>query len=305
MVRLLWIVLLAACQPLGDATGGLAAHGDGKRIYFKMALSEVGVRQDITSNFDKIMPTKIHALRYTRHYTENLQLTATQVNFNSLINLANVIFSWKYKESGSPIYTCHLHTVSLGEQRDVIAKSDRVAPFCFEQQVTSAAEPAAQGAAADGNYVHLLAEHCVKASGSEGSRFIFLEGKDFACDLSAANGEREVVLQASCLAKGDDSCLSGDVRVCATQTAGFENFIAAFKARVDAPMNCNNNTTGSEDNCTITYGLETPDSSGVAAAITSQTAAVASNNQQGICAAFAVPGTAEIPEDITASGGGG
>ena len=173
MIRLLWIVLLAACQPLGDATGGLAAHGDGKRIYFKMALSEVGVRQDITSNFDKIMPTKIHALRYMRHEAKNLQLTKRQVNFNSLINLANVIFSWRYEQSGSSIYTCHLHSVSLGEQRDVIAKNNSQAPFCFEQQVTSAAAQVAQGTEPDGNYVHLLAEHCVAASGGEGSRFIF------------------------------------------------------------------------------------------------------------------------------------
>ena len=285
----LWLALFAACQPLGDATGGLAAHGDGKRIYFKMALSEVGVRQDITSNFDKIMPTKIHALRYMYNEAKNLQLTKRQVNFNSLINLANVIFSWKYKESDSPIYTCHLHTVSLGEQRDVIAKSNRAAPFCFEQKVTSAAAPAAQGAAADGNYVHLLAEHCVKASGSEGSRFIFLEGKDFACDLSADNGKREVVLQASCLAKGDNSCLSGNVRACATQTVGFENFIAAFKARVKAPMNCDNKSTSSVENCTVTYDLETPESS-------DEAAAVGTNNQPGICAAFAALGTAETAD---------
>ena len=280
MMRLLWIVLLAACQPLDDATGELATHGDGKRVYWKMALDDGGVKQAIKlvswrAGVDKSMPTKIHALRYARHKAQNLQLDVTRVNFNALINLSNVIFSWRYEKSGSPIYTCHLHTVSLGEQRDVIAAGHDTAPFCFVEETA----PAAQDGTPDGDYVHLLAQYCVKASGSEGSRFIFLNDKDFACDLSDGY-DKSVVLAASCLAKNDKNCLGGTVRTCATETVGFENFIATFKARVDAKMECTDDKNVSVDNCTITYTPKEADATNNSPA---------ASNQPGICPAFAPP----------------
>ena len=281
MMRLLGIMLFVACQPLSDHTGELAGHRDGKRVYFKMSLGDTGVKQAVTG-IDKKMPTKIHALSYARHEAKNLQLIDDKVNFG-LINLSNVIFSWHYDKSATPVYTCHLHTdtqksLSLGEQRDIIAKNSNDAPSCFVQKV-AASSSTQDEQETDSDYVHLLAQHCVNLSDDKGSRFIFLEGKDFACDLSD-NDDQSIVLQASCLEKDNSSCIDGKVRACATETGFDESFIASFKERVKTTMTCNDNGT----NCTIKYELKEIIAESEAAENDTQ---AAETSDKTICAALA------------------
>ena len=238
MMRLWWIVWVVACQPLGDTSGDLAAHGAGQRFYWQMNLGDIGVKKDRAQWIDKRVPTKIHALRSMPHKaTGDLSLSATQVKLNTTINLANVIFSWQVQNN---TYTCHLHNVSLGEQRDVIEGGSVKDALCFEQKKT------------DGDYVRLLADHCVSASNERGSRFIFREGKDFACDLSKSRDESPV-LQAACLVKGDTTCLGGQIRKCAERTEGFANFITAFKNSVESPCP---DDTGRKDKCPIEYKIK-------------------------------------------------
>lgn len=294
MIHLLWIALIVACQPLADNTGELAAHGDGKRVYFNMALSDVGVKQDttITDRFDKSMPTKIHALRYGRSETENpLMLVGDEIKLNVLINLSNVIFSWHYPQSGGAVYTCHMHAVSLGEQRDVIAKNSSDVLHCFVQ-TTGANHGSEQNY--NGDYVRLLADYCAKASDSMGSRFIFLDDKDFACNLSQSADKKELVLQASCLANESHSrCLEGKLLKCAAQTVGFENFIARFKERVKTQITCNDNMP-----CTVTYELESDTDAGQQIAQSNPPAGDnAKENNKNLCAALASP--AEMLEQPT------
>lgn len=254
MMRLCWIVLIVACQPLGDTTGELATHDGGQRVYWQMKLDDIGVKLDIDNNFDKRMPTKIHALRYMPpETTKDLTLTATRVDLNTVINVADVIFSWRDKRNH--ICTCHLHAVSLGAQRGIRGSGIDNATFCFEQKQE------------EGDYVRMLADHCVSASRDGGSRFIFLGGRDFACDLSKERN-RSSVLQASCLAKGDKSCLEGDIRVCAEQSDGaFAPFIREFKSSVgtvceepkdDGTKNLKKcgDDTNTEDKYIITYKLK-------------------------------------------------
>ena len=250
------ILLLAACQPLGDATGELAAVGDSKRVYLDMKLAEARVMQDIRVGegrlklgTDKTMPAKIYALSYDGHEAPDLQLSGEKVNFNHLITFTNVVLAWNYEKSASPVYTCHLHEVSLGEQRDIIKKNSDAAPFCFVEEADTG-DTQTPVPEREGDYVRRLADYCLTASGN-GSRFIFLEGKDFACDLSE-KGDGSLVLQASCLAKvakGDKNCLAGKVRACAVSGVGFENFVEIFKQRVD--------TTGcKEDSCQPIYAFK-------------------------------------------------
>jgi len=236
MMRLWWIVWVVACQPLGDTTGDLAAHGAGQRVYWQMKLDDTGVKKDRKFQTDERMPTKIHALRSMPHATEDdLTLTATQVNLNTTIDLANVIFSWHDQDN---TYTCHLHDVSLGAQRDVIEGGNVKAALCFVQKKD------------EGDYVRLLADHCVSASANGESRFIFREGRDFACDLSDKAGDEDLVLQASCLAKGDTSCLNGKIRACAEQSEGiFPHFIKKFKEHIETV--CKENDDEQTANCTI------------------------------------------------------
>ena len=239
MMRLWWIIWVAACQPLGDTTGDLAAHGAGQRVYWQMKLDDVGVKRDRARWADERMPTKIHALRSMPHETtEELSLSATVVNLNTTIDLANVIFSWHDNRDNT--YTCHLHDVSLGAQRGIRGNGIDNATFCFAQKN------------AEGDYVRLLADHCVSASKDGESRFIFLGGRDFACDLSEKR-DKSLLLQASCLAKGDKSCLGGKIRACAENNKGaFDPFIAEFKDKV----NTSGGDTNTEDNYSITYELK-------------------------------------------------
>lgn len=252
MMRLWLIVGMVACQPLGDTTGELATHDDGQRVYWQMKLDDVGVKLDLNNRRDERMPTKIHALRYMAHETtEGLTLIETRVNLDTVINVADVIFSWRDKNN---TYTCHLHGVNLGAQRGIRGNGIDNATFCFEQKNS------------EGDYVRMLADHCASASnGNEKSRFIFLGGRDFACDLSGGR-DKSLLLQASCLAKGDRSCLDGKIRACAEKNEGaFAPFIAEFKSRVNttcqepdknnALKECEDDAN-TEDKHTITYELK-------------------------------------------------
>ena len=238
MMRGLVILLLAACQPLGDVTGELAGVGDRKRVYLDMKLGGARVLQDIRIGegrlklgADKTMPAKIYALSYAGHEAPDLELRGEKVNFDHFITFTNVVLAWNYEKSASPIYTCHLHSVSLGEQRDIIEKNSNASPFCFVEKEDISGGTPTTDVEPDGDYVRLLADYCLAKSDSERSRFIFLKGKDFACDLSD-DRDGSSVLQASCLAKNNKTCLDGKVRACAVKTVGFENFVEIFKQRV-------------------------------------------------------------------------
>ena len=251
MIRMLLTTLLltAACQPLAETTGDLSAHGDGKRVYLQMKLGDFSVKKaslSWTLNH-KIMPAKLHALYYDSIEVSPLSLNGLQLKLDRFIVFQHVILSWRHKsKDGGIIYTCHLHGVSLGEQRDIIKDGRIIADYCFEQQV------GAGDVTQSGNYVQLLAEHCASQSDNKESRFVFLDGKDFACDVSD-NKDGSIILQASCLAsESANNCLGGKIRACAADNVGFPKFVEAFKARV-AGGQCNKDY----EECSFEYTLKT------------------------------------------------
>lgn len=247
MILLLLIVLLltGACQPLDNTVSDLSAVRDGKRVYLQMQLGDFGVIKKgriLTEH----MPAKLHALYYDGIEVSPLSLNGLQLEFTKFIVFSHVVLSWRHKkDSSGTVYTCHLHGVSLGEQRDIIEAGSISAPFCFEQQVGVGNDPSG------GNYVHLLAEHCASLSQSKESRFVFLDDKDFACDVSD-DRDGSIVLRASCLdSESAASCLEGKIRACAAVNVGFPKFVESFKARV-AGGRCNEEYK----ECTFDYSLK-------------------------------------------------
>ncbi len=218
MTRLWWIFLCTAC--LGDTTAEVAGDGNNPRFYWQMSLDDIGVKRDKSLAFDDRMSTKIHALYHASHTIPSLALIRTQVNLETLINVGNVIFSWRKKTDTTTTYTCHLHAVSLGEQRTIMGGGIDTATFCFEQQNSA------------GDYVRMLADLCVSASAEGGSRFIFRQGRDFACDFSD-EGNNSAVLPAACLTEdGSAACLNGHILACAKKEDLLKNFTDIFKAKV-------------------------------------------------------------------------
>ena len=243
------LLLIAACQPLAETTGELSAYGDGKRVYLQMMLGDFRVKKASYTWYleHKVMPAKLHALYYDGIEISPLSLNGLRLGLEKFITFRHVVFSWRHQsKDGGIIYTCHLPSVSLGEQRDIIAKGSTNASLCFEQQVGTGDDKQS------GNYVQLLAEHCVSLSNNKESRFVFLDGKDFACDVSD-NKDGSIVLQASCLAsESANNCLGGKIRACAADNVGFPKFVEAFKARV-AGGQCNKDY----EECSFEYTLKT------------------------------------------------
>ena len=252
LLLLITLLFMGACQPLAETVGELSAAGDGKRVYLQMQLGDFRVKKArLTFTLDHdTMPAKLHALYYDGIEVSPLSLNGKELGLSRFIVFPHVVFSWRHKKKdGGIIYTCHLHDVSLGEQRDIIVKGSTTAQFCFEQQVGIGNEDERGG-----NYVQLLAEHCASISASRASRFVFLDGKDFACDVSEYR-DGSVVLQASCLAhESAASCLDGKIRACAADNVGFPKFVEAFKALVDT-QKCDKS-----EQCTFKYSLKASES---------------------------------------------
>ena len=271
MMRVLTVLLFMSCQPIKDTTGELAGVADRKRVYLQLDLRDAKVMRG-TKGFDPRMPAKIYALSYTASDVKNLQLSDKNVNVNHLITFDHVLFSWHYDKGKSPVYTCPLRGVSLGEQRNIIDKGQRNAPYCFAEEGGK-------------DYVRLLADHCLGLSDSEKSRFVFFEeGKEFACDLSE-KGDKGVVLHASCLTK-DSNCLDdGNVHTCASSIDGFANFVEQFKQHV-------NSGTCDDKGCEASYtlkGVETTEETETTAETTEIAAETNSASPSNSCFIAATP----------------
>ncbi len=253
------LLSLIACQPPSDTTADLASGVSGdRRIYLQMELAGAKVMQDVPRWRDEAMPALIYALEYEGHEVQNLQLQGRSVQLNPSLSFEHIVLAWKKaSDSSNLIFTCHLYDVHLGAQHTISALT-KDNPDCFVEEGTN-------------DYVRQLAKHCVTATGDGESRFIFLEGKDFACDLSETNdsNDSKVELRASCLVEGADNnnekCLDGKVRECVQQASEFADFITVFKERMTA--NGDGDSGPRIDEASEVLALQTTDPGGIRACL--------------------------------------